>query len=67
MASRLFQALALTTWLYSLLLWLYVVARVAVSGVDVRWPFIDRIPYISITEVGAASYSLSFMSLLVYL
>ncbi len=62
-----FRALVATTWLFSMLLWLFVVARIVVDGVNVYWPFIDRFPLISISEVGVAAFILSFVCMFTYL
>ncbi len=67
MASRFLRALFFCTWLYSLMLWLYIVARVVISGVDVHYPFVDSIPSISISEMGVASFLLSFVCLVIYM
>jgi hypothetical protein len=67
MASRFLKALFFSTWLYSLMLWLYIVARVVISGVDVHYPFVDSIQSISISEMGAASFLLSFVCLVIYM
>jgi hypothetical protein len=67
MAYRFLRALVFTTWVYSTLLWLYIVVRVVVSGVDVHWPFFDSIPGISISLVGALAFCLSFVAIFVYL
>jgi hypothetical protein len=66
MTSRILRALVFSTWLYSLMLWLYIVARVVISGVDVHYPFLDSIPSISISALGAASFLASFISMAIY-
>jgi hypothetical protein len=48
------------------MLWLYIVARVLISGADVHWPFVDSIQSISISEMGIASFLLSFISMVIY-
>ncbi len=65
--SRFLRSLVLTTFLFSFLLWLYVVLRIVVNGVDVHWPFVDSVPSISVSAVGAFSFGLSFLTLFVYL
>ncbi len=50
-----------------MLLWLYIVIRIAVNGVDVHWPFVDSIQSISISDVGAFAFGLSFLSMFLYL
>jgi hypothetical protein len=66
-ASRFLRALVFTTWVYSTLLWLYIVVRVVVSGVDVHWPFYDSIQGISISVVGTIAFGLSAVAMFVYL
>lgn len=66
MTSRFFRALVFSTWLYSLILWLYIVARIVVNGVDVHWPFVDSIQSISISEMGIAMFLLSFICMVIY-
>jgi hypothetical protein len=66
MASRFLRALVFSTWIYSLMLWLYIVARIVISGVDVHWPFVDSIQFISISEMGIFTFGLSFLSMIVY-
>jgi hypothetical protein len=67
MRSRFPRALVLTTAVYSMLLWLYVVGRLVFSGVDVTYPFLDSVPGISIAAVGIAAFVVSFACTLVYL
>ena len=66
-ASRFFRALVLTTGVFSFLLWLYIVLRVLISGVDVHWPFVDSVPGLSISAMGAFSFGLSFLCMFLYL
>ncbi len=65
--SRFLHALVVTAWVASLLVWLYIVLRVVFNGVDVHWPFVDSIPSISISAVGALSFSVFVASTFVYL
>ncbi len=67
MASHALRALVLTTWLYSLLVWIYIVLRIVLNGVDVYEPFIDRYPYISILELAFLAFGVSFLSMFIYL
>ncbi|MDW5563448.1 MAG: hypothetical protein SA339_09500 [Methanomassiliicoccus sp.] len=65
--ARFFKALVGATWLFSMLMWSYIVLRIVINGVDVHYPFIDSIPAYSIELVGAASFGLAFLSMLTYL
>ena len=65
--SRFLRALVLTTGMFSLFLWMYVAGRLIFAGVDVNYPFLDRVPGISIAVVGAGSFMLSFVCILTYL
>ncbi len=65
--SRFLRALVLTAWVGSLLVWLYVVARVVVNVVDVHWPFVDSVPSISVSAMGAFSFGLFCVSMFAYL
>ncbi len=66
-ASRFVRALVLSTWLYSLLLWLYITARIVLSQVDMSAPFIEGIPRITFLNLGIFAFVLSFLCLLIYL
>jgi hypothetical protein len=61
------KAVLLTTWLYSLLLWFYIVLRITISGVNLYHLFIDGVPYLTFYTLGMISFSLSFISLFAYL
>jgi hypothetical protein len=64
---RFLKAAVGTTWLFSLLMWFYIVLRMVFNGVDVHYPFIDRFPAFSIELVGAVAFGLAFLSMLTYL
>ena len=61
------KAFLLTTWLYSLLLWFYIVLRIIVSRVNMTHLFIDSVPYLTFANLGMISFILSFVSLFAYL
>lgn len=67
MGYHFFRSLVLTSWVSSLLLWLYIVVRIVVNGVDVHWPFVDSIQYISVSEMGAFAFGLFSLSMFIYL
>jgi hypothetical protein len=64
---KVIKAILLTTWLYSLLLWFYIVLRIIVGRVDPNNLFINSVPYLTFAILGMISFSLSFISLFVYL
>ncbi len=66
-SSRFLRSLVLTVWVFSLLLWLYIVVRIIVNGVDVHSPFVDSIPGMSFSATAAFSFVLSFLSMFTYL
>jgi hypothetical protein len=61
------KALLLTTWLYSLLLWFYIVVRITIDKVELNSRFINFVPYLTFFTLGMISFSLSFISLFTYL
>ena len=65
--SRFLRALILTAWVSSFLLWLYIVLRVVVNGVDVHYPFLDSVRSISISAMGVFSFFVFFVSMFLYL
>jgi hypothetical protein len=65
--SRFLRALLLTVWLYSLLLWLYIVMRVLGEDVLLFMSFIDFIPWLLFWQLGAMSFLLSAACMLTYL
>jgi hypothetical protein len=64
---KLQRAVVLSTWLYSLLFWLYVVARITLNNIDPNERFLSRVPYITFFTVGVLSFALSFICLVAYL
>jgi hypothetical protein len=64
---RAIRAIVLSTWLYSLLLWLYVVVRITVNRVYMYNRFISSVPFFTFFSVGIISFALSFICLVVYL
>lgn len=66
-SSRFLRSLVLTVWVFSLLLWLYIVVRIVVNGVDVHTAFVDSIPGVSFSAVGVFSFGLSFLGMFTYL
>src|SRR5574337_689426 len=54
-SSCLLRAPVLTTWVFSLLAWLCMVAKIVVSQVDMHTPFLDSVPPASISGSGEGS------------
>jgi hypothetical protein len=67
MANRFFRSFVLTTAVFSMLLWLYVVTRAVVNGANLNTPFIDAFPAISIWETGAFAFTLAFITTFIYI
>lgn len=65
--SRFLRALVLTAWVASFLVWFYIVLRVVFNRVNVHWPFVDSVPAISISAVGAFSFGVFVVSMFLYL
>ncbi len=65
--STFLRALVAATGIFSFLLWLYIVMRIVFNHVDLRSPFIDRIPSLSFWVLGAISFVVSFLSVLIYI
>ena len=61
------RSFVLTTALFSMLAWLYVVLRIVINGVDMSTPFIDAFPIFNIWQTGAIAFVLAFLSVFVYL
>lgn len=61
------RSFVFTTALGSLLVWLYIVARIVVDNVDVHWPFVDSVPAISISAMGAFAFGLFCLTTFLYL
>jgi hypothetical protein len=61
------KALFLTTWIYSTLLWLYIVVRITINKVDPKTLFIDAVPFLSFYILGIIAFVISFLSLFAYL
>lgn len=64
--SRLFRSLVLSTSIFSLLLWTYIVIRIVFNDVDVTTPFVDAVPFISFEALGALTFGLSFVCTVLY-
>jgi sterol desaturase/sphingolipid hydroxylase (fatty acid hydroxylase superfamily) len=67
MARSFLRSLVLTAGIFSMLVWLYVVARAIINGANLNTPFIDSIPSILIWQVGVIAFILAFFCTFVYL
>jgi len=66
-SSRFFRSLVLTTCVFSVLMWLYIAARIMVNQVDAHMPFVDSVPSLSFSAVGAFAFGMSSLSMFIYL
>jgi len=53
------KAVFLTLSIYSFLVWLYIVARIIFSRVQLDSPFVDGVPFFSFWVLGAIVFVLS--------
>ena len=61
------RAIILSFWLYSLLFWLYIVARIIINRVNPASRFIPLVPFFTFMNLGVSTFILSFVCLIVYL
>ena len=61
------RAITVSTWLYSLLFWLYVVVRITINRVNPTSRFIPSVPFFTFINIGILTFVLSFICLIVYL
>ena len=61
------RAIILSFWLYSLLFWLYIVARIVINRVNPTSRFIPSVPFFTFMNLGVSTFILSFVCLIVYL
>lgn len=54
-------------WLYSILIWLYIAARIIIDDVPLGSLFIDSIPFFTFTILGAVSFIVSMVFMFLYL
>ena len=66
-SNRFVRSLVLTSWVFSMILWSYTVARIIFNQVDVHQPFVDSVPSISFSAVGAFAFGMGFLSMFIYL
>ena len=61
------KALFLTLWLYTFLLWLYIVARIVIDQVPLNSRFLNYVPFFTFMGLGAISFVLSMIFMFLYL
>lgn len=68
MASSTLRLLTLGIWIFSLLMWLAVVMTIVTRGCDcdLFGPLVTWAPLINLVNAGAISFSMSFISMAVY-
>jgi hypothetical protein len=65
--NRFLRSAVLTTLIFSFLIWLYIVVRIIVNNVDAHTPFVDSVPSVSFSALGAFAFGVSFVSTFLYL
>jgi hypothetical protein len=61
------KALFLTLWLYTFLLWLYIVARIVIDRVPLNSLFLDAVPFFTFIGLGIIAFVLSMIFLYMFL
>ncbi len=61
------KALFFTFWLYTLFLWLYIVARIVIDQVPLGSLFFDSVPFFTFTILGVIAFVLSMIFLYLFL
>jgi uncharacterized membrane protein YeiH len=61
------KALLLTLWFHSLLVWLYIVARIVVNHFRLSSLFIDAVPLLTFTTLGIIVFVSSMIFMFMYL
>ena len=61
------KALFLTLGSYSLLIWLYIAARIILNHVRLDSLFIDSVPFLTFTRLGIITFVLSMIFMFLYL
>ena len=61
------KALFFTLWFYTLLLWLYIVARIVIDSVRLDSLFINHVPFFTFIGLGALSFVVSMVFMYLYL
>jgi uncharacterized membrane protein YeiH len=61
------KAFFLMLWVHSLLVWLYVVARIVVNHVRLSSLFIDAVPLLTFTTMGIIAFVSSMIFMFMYL
>ena len=61
------KAFFFTFWLYTFLLWLYIVARIVIDQVPLGSLFFDSVPFFTFTILGVLAFVLSMIFLYLFL
>ncbi len=65
--SRSLRAATLTTWIASLLAWLYITVRIVFNGIDPPEPLLPGVPGLSFLKAGVISFGVFCVSMFLYL
>ena len=61
------KAFFMTLWLYTFLLWFYLVVRIVVDQVPLNDLFLNSIPYFTFLRLGAIAFVASMLFMFLYL
>jgi len=61
------KALFFTLWLYTFLLWLYIVARIVIDQVGLDSLFLNQVPFFTFIRLGIVAFVLSMIFLYMFL
>ena len=61
------KALFFTLWLYSFLLWFYIVARIVIDQVALDGLFLNEVPFFTFTRLGILAFAVSMIFMYLFL
>ena len=61
------KALFATLWLYTFLLWLYVIARIVIDQVNLDSLFFNQVPFFTFIRLGLIAFVLSMIFMYLFL
>jgi hypothetical protein len=61
------KALFFTLWLYTFLLWFYIVARIVIDQVALNGLVLSYVPFFTFTRLGAIAFVLSMIFMYIFL
>ena len=61
------KALFFTLWLYTFLLWLYIVARIVIDQVPLYSLFLNHVPFFTFILLGIIAFVLSMIFMYMFL